>query len=85
MEYALTNDEQIFGILQLKITIPQLSKYILNLKKEMEEKETLEYHMNRWENIAGNYFKVQGSHFNKFSYISVANLLKVFLGLGKSP
>ena len=69
----LTNNEKIFGILQSKITIPQLSKYILNLKKEMEEKETLEYHMNRWENIAGNYFKVQGSPNRIISYIVNGN------------
>ena len=65
----LTNDEQIFGILLSKINIPQLSKYILNLKKEMEEKETLEYHEIQWENIVGCYFNVRDSYSGTISYI----------------
>lgn len=41
----------------------------LDLIDEIEKKETLEYHMDRWNNIAGSFFEVKNSNYNKFSYI----------------
>ena len=44
MDYALTNDENIFGILRQFINEPMICKFIIKYKKFLEDNEALEYH-----------------------------------------
>lgn len=69
MEYSLTNDENIYGILRIFINEPFICKYIIKYKKYLEEKETLDYHFKRWEDIAGSHYILHDTHEGKFSYI----------------
>jgi hypothetical protein len=73
MEFSLTKDENIYGILRLFINEPHICKGIIKYKKYLEEKETLNYHYNRWENIAGSHYILRDTHHSynedKFSYI----------------
>jgi hypothetical protein len=51
---------------------PDIAKYIIKILeyiKEYEKNETLEYHMDRWNNIAGSFFEVKNSNYKRFSYI----------------
>lgn len=47
----------------------------LNIIKCLEDmemfnrKKTLEYYVDRWDNIAGSFFEVSNNNYNKFSYI----------------
>ena len=69
MEYALTNDENIFGILRKFINEPMLCKYIINYKKNLEDNETHKYHFDRWVNIAGSHYILHDTHMGHFSFI----------------
>lgn len=54
-----------------------IAEYIVKtLEKieEIEKKETLEYHIDRWENIAGSYFEVINNNYNKFSYVLTTSI-----------
>ena len=57
MFYSLTNDQEIYLVLCELVNDPYIAQNILNFKNEIEKKETLEYHINRWENITSKYFK----------------------------
>ena len=51
---------------------PDIAKYIIKILeyiKDYEKNETLEYHMDRWNNIAGSFFEVKNSNYKRFSYI----------------
>jgi hypothetical protein len=50
-------DIQIFLILSTKINEPNIVKNIINIIKNEEEKDALEYHVERWETIAGSFFQ----------------------------
>ena len=69
MKYALSNDENIYGILRLFINEPSICKNIIKYKKYLEEKETFDYHFKRWEDIAGSHYILHDTHEGKFSYI----------------
>ena len=56
MKYS-KKDIYIFLLLSTKINEPNIINKIINNAKEMEDKETLTYHFERWETIAGSYFK----------------------------
>ena len=51
--------------------IPEISicKSILKHKKDLENIDIMEYHMERWENIAGEHYHMHDNHTDKFSYI----------------
>ena len=51
--------------------IPEISicKSILKHKKKLENMDIMKYHMERWENIAGEHYYMHDNHTNKFSYI----------------
>ena len=55
MEYSLTHNERIYGILRLFINEPCICKDIITYKKHVEEVDNLEYHYNRWKHIACSY------------------------------
>ena len=64
----------IYLLLSTKINEPNIINNIINNAKKMEDNETLQYHTEMWETIAGSYFKCtehppfSGSH-NIYSYV----------------
>ena len=56
MEFALTYDENIYGLLRYFINDCYLIKYIMSIKKKLEYNDALEYYLHKWENICGFYF-----------------------------
>ena len=57
MEIALTNNEEILmGLLSI-IPILPICKGIIDLKDEIERKDTLNYHVERWVTISSLYFR----------------------------
>tara|TARA_Y100000996_G_C22306465_1_gene554372 strand:+ start:86 stop:547 length:462 start_codon:yes stop_codon:yes gene_type:complete len=73
MKYS-KKDIYIFLLLSTKINEPNIINKVINNAKEMEDNESLQYHSERWETIAGNYFKCKDqSPFtgtrNTYSYV----------------
>ena len=58
-------------LMYLLTFIPEISicKNILKHKKKLENIDIMEYHMERWENIAGEHYYMHDNHNDKFSYI----------------
>ena len=50
-------DVYVYLLLSTKINEPNIINKIINDTKKREDKETLEWHIERWETIAGSYFK----------------------------
>tara|TARA_B100000902_G_C26941702_1_gene731364 strand:+ start:38 stop:490 length:453 start_codon:yes stop_codon:yes gene_type:complete len=69
MEIALKRDERIRLYLKVFIPTPEICDKIIKIKNDSENKETLEYHIDRWESIAGEHYYTRDTHFDKFSYI----------------
>lgn len=69
MEFALKHDEMIRLYLKVFIPIPEICNKIIDIKNNEEFEETLEYHIDRWESIAGEHHFTRDTHFDKFSYI----------------
>lgn len=46
-----------------------ICKNILKYKKYIENKDNMEYYMDRWKNIAGEHYYMHDNHTGKFSYI----------------
>lgn len=69
MEYSLKKDEMIRLYLKVYIPIPEICNKIIKIKNESENKETLKYHMDRWDSIAGEHYYTRDNHYGKFSYI----------------
>ena len=57
MIITLKNNKRIEYYLSHFIDEPEICKYIVDLKNNMEEKNTYEYHYERWETLAGSYYK----------------------------
>ena len=69
MEIALKRDEIIKLYLKVFIPINEICNHIISLKNDTENKETLEYHVKRWETIAGEHYTTRDNHYGKFSYV----------------
>ena len=54
MQIITKRDRNIYYLLLQKVNDPYLAKYIYNFMNEME---TLDYHIERWETISYKYFK----------------------------
>lgn len=66
----LKKDEYILLLLKEKLNYNvYLCKIILDIKNSIENKETIEYYIDRWENIAGSHYILHDTHEGKFSYI----------------
>lgn len=66
----ISSNEYILLLLKEKLNHNiDLCKIILDIKNKNEYKDTLEYHINRWETIAGEHYNTRDSHYGKFSYI----------------
>ena len=57
MIITLSKNDRIIYYLSYFIDEPNICKNIVDLKTEMEEKEAFDYHFERWETIAGTYYK----------------------------
>lgn len=57
MIITLSTNKRIIYYLSHFIDEPNICKNIVDLKTEMEEKEAFDYHFERWETIAGTYYK----------------------------
>ena len=69
MEFALNRDEKIRLYLKEFIPIPEICNKIIKIKNDKEYEEAFDYHMNRWESIAGEHYYTRDTHFDKYSYI----------------
>jgi hypothetical protein len=64
-----SSDEYILLYLKLFINEISICKRILKLKNNLEKKEILKYHIDRWENITGEHYYTRDTHHDKYSYI----------------
>ena len=69
MEYSLKKDECIRLYLKVFIPIPEICNKIILLKNDSEKSEALNYHIDRWINIAGEFYYTKDNHTDKYSYI----------------
>ena len=70
-----TADQQILSILLDYIPIVQICNIIIDMKNTSENKETLQYHMDRWDSIALKYIKAGernelSHHSMRFAWVS---------------
>lgn len=71
MDYSLSNNEYIFLYLSQLIPINDIIVRIINIKEELEKKDTLEYYKDRWLNISLVYYDLIGKEgMYNFSYIN---------------
>ena len=71
MNYSLSNNEYIFLYLSQLIPINDIIVRIINIKEELEKKDTLEYYKDRWLNISLVYYDLIGKEgMYNFSYIN---------------
>jgi hypothetical protein len=68
-EISLNNKENINMILSRFIPIPEIRTKIIKLKDIKENEETLQYHIERWDNIVGSYYFAKDTRKNKLSYV----------------
>ncbi len=69
MEYPLKRDECIRLYLKVFIPIPEICNRIIELKNCKEYEGALEYHMGRWQTIAGEHYYTKDTHYGKFSQV----------------
>lgn len=69
MEYSLKKDECIQLYLKYLIPIPEICNKIIKIKNDSEKKDALNYHIDRWINIAGEFYYTRDNHTDKYSYI----------------
>ena len=66
----VTNDESILLILKELVNHNvDVCKLIIQQKKSLEAKETMEYYYDRWENIAGSFYRLRDTDEDKYSLI----------------
>ena len=69
-KFPLTKDESILLILKevLHHNV-DVCKLIIHKKNTIENKETMDYYYDRWENIAGSHHRLHDTHEGKYSLI----------------
>ena len=66
----VTKDESILLILKELVNHNiDVCKLIIQQKKSLEAKETMEYYYDRWENIAGSHYRLHDTHDGLYSLI----------------
>tara|TARA_B100000925_G_C21822985_1_gene393761 strand:+ start:192 stop:653 length:462 start_codon:yes stop_codon:yes gene_type:complete len=66
----VTKDESILLILKELVNHNiDVCKLIIQQKKSLEAKETMEYYYDRWENIAGSFYRLRETDEDKYSLI----------------
>jgi len=69
MDYPLKSDQLIYLYLSIFLPIDEICYKIIDYKNRLERKDTLDYHMDRWNNIAGSHYRLHDTHKNKISLI----------------
>ena len=69
MMYSLKKEQLISLYLSRVIPISEIRYLIINRKNKMETEETLDYHKERWDNIAGSHYMIHDTHQGKYSII----------------
>ena len=69
MKIGLTRNEEIKMILGRVINISDICTLIIHWMNKIEKKETLDYHNELWERIAGSYFKSIEKRYPTYSYV----------------
>jgi len=69
MEIALNKNELIHLALKEYISEVSIRHLIIKYKRIAEEKETYDYHLEKWNNIVGEYYYCKDSQGGQFSYI----------------
>ena len=69
MSLSLKKDDLISLYLSRVIPICELREKIIIDKNKLEDKETLAYHTDRWDTIAGSHYMAHDTHMGKFSII----------------
>ena len=69
-KFPLTKDESILLILKevLHHNV-DVCKLIIHKKNTIENKETMDYYYDRWENIAGSHYRLHDTHDGQYSLI----------------
>jgi len=70
MELSLFKDELTYMYLFRVIGLSDICRIIIRIKNKSEAKETIDYHINLWENVAGSYFKSIENRYPTYSYVS---------------
>ena len=65
----ITNDDEIIFALNKLIPEIHICNYILNIKKSIERKTTLDYHNYLYHTIAKSFYEIRQNHMNRFSII----------------
>ena len=78
MEIELNNDQKIF-LLFLNFLPNEIIHKIIFFKNDKEKKENLQYHIERWENIAGAHIFLKDNHNGKFSYVHSTSESREFI------
>ena len=68
MEFALTNDQLIYLSLLKLIPQPDICRYIINKKNNIEKEEALTYHKDIWNMSASIFFKAIQSQYPIITY-----------------
>ena len=63
------NDKKIYILIREKIKDPYLTQYIISLKKDIEKKENLEYHINKYNYMIKPYLNYKIQDRKKYSLI----------------
>ena len=69
MKISLKKDEMIKLYLKVFIPIPEICNNIIKIKNDNEMEETLKYHIDRWNTIAGEHYYTRDMHYGKFSQV----------------
>jgi len=69
MSLSLKKDDLISLYLSRVIPVFELREKIIIDKNKLEDKETLAYHTDRWDTIAGSHYMAHDTHIGKFSLI----------------
>ena len=71
MNYRKPLSSEEYILLYLKEFVSEISvcKKIIKYKKQKEREETMEYYIERWENIAKEYYFLRDNHYHTFSYV----------------
>ena len=69
MYYSLKNDELILLYLLRLLPITDICNKIIKFKNEIEYKDTMDYYLDRYDNICKEHYNTKNNHYGKFSYI----------------
>ena len=69
MDYPLKTNQLISLYLSRLLPMDEIRYKIINDKNRLDKKEALDYHMDRWNNIADSHYRLHDTHHDKISLI----------------